>query len=47
MCSTCSECFSEDEKARLKNKEWTNEEINFAEHSIIEDKIKKLINKNE
>ena len=43
MCKNCAECFSEEEKTKLKDKKWTDEQINFAENSVIEDKIKELI----
>ncbi len=36
-------CFSEEEKTKLKDKEWTEKQIDFAEDSVIEDKIKELI----
>ena len=38
-----SGCFLEEEKAKLESKGWTNEEIRYAEDSIIEDKIKQLL----
>ena len=44
MCSSCSKCFSEKEKTKLKGKGWTEKQIKFAEDSVIEDKIKELIN---
>ncbi len=43
MCSSCDKCFSDGEKGKLKDKGWTEEQINFAEGSIIEDKIKELM----
>lgn len=43
MCSSCSKCFSEEEKTKLKEKGWTEEQITFAEDSVIEDKIKEMI----
>lgn len=43
MCSSCSKCFSEEEKTKLKDKNWTEEQISFVENSIVEDKIKELI----
>ncbi len=43
MCSSCSQCFSDEEKEKLTEKGWTKEEIEFANNSIIEDKIKELI----
>ncbi len=43
MCNECNQCFSDEEKANLKGKGWSEEQINFAENSIIEDKIKELI----
>ncbi len=36
-------CFSDGEKGKLKDKGWSSEQIDFAEHSVIEDKIKELI----
>lgn len=44
MCNSCSQCFSEIEKTKLKDKDWTEEQISFVENSIVEDKIKELIN---
>ena len=44
MCSDCSRCFSEYEKTKLKDKGWKEEQINFVEDSLVEDKIKELIN---
>ncbi len=44
MCETMpGHCFSEEEKTKLKEKGWTEEQIKFAEDSIIENQIKKLI----
>jgi len=43
MCSNCSACFEKEEKEKLTAKGWTKDQIDFAEHSIIEDKIKELI----
>ncbi len=43
MCSSCSKCFSEEEKKKLSDKGWSEDQINYAENSIIEDKIKELI----
>ena len=43
MCESCNQCFSEEEKTKLKDKGWTEEQIDFAEGSVIEDKIKELI----
>jgi hypothetical protein len=43
MCSSCDACFSDEEKAKLKEKGWSEEQINFADNSIIENKIKELI----
>ena len=43
MCSSCSQCFSDEEKTKLKEKGWTEEQVKFAEDSVIEDKIKELI----
>ncbi len=43
MCSDCSQCFSEEEKKKLKDKGWDAKQIEYAEHSIVEDKIKELI----
>lgn len=43
MCKECDECFTEEEKTKLKDKSWNEEQINFVEHSIVEDKIKELI----
>jgi len=43
MCTSCNKCFNDAEKAKLKTKGWNDEEINFAEDSIIENKIKELI----
>ena len=43
MCKTCKKCFSEEEKTKLKGRGWNEEQINLAENSIIEDKIKELI----
>lgn len=36
-------CFSDEEKTKLKKLEWTDEQIKFAEDSVIEDKVKELI----
>ena len=36
-------CISEEEKTKLKDKEWKEKQIEFAEDSVIEDKIKELI----
>lgn len=36
-------CFSEDEKNKLKDKGWSDGQVDFAEDSIIENKIKELI----
>lgn len=38
-----SGCFSEDEKLKLNRRGWDPEQIEYAENSIIEDKIKELI----
>jgi len=43
MCNSCGACFSEEEKTKLKEKGWTERQIDFAEDSVIEDKIKELI----
>jgi len=43
MCSNGSSCFEKEEKEKLTTKGWTKEQIDFAEHSIIEYKIKELI----
>ena len=43
MCKTCKKCFSEEEKTKLKEKGWNEEQINFVENSIVEDKIKEFI----
>ena len=43
MCDDCDACFNEEEKIKLKEKGWTEEQINFVEHSQVEDKIKALI----
>jgi len=43
MCNNCKNCFNDEEKEKLKSKGWTKEQIDFAEHSIIEEKIKELI----
>ena len=43
MCDSCKDCFGKEEKKKLTRKGWNKEQINFAEHSIIEDKIKELI----
>ena len=42
MCGS-GHCFSEEEKTKLKEKGWNEEQINFADNSIVEDKIKELI----
>ena len=42
MCGD-GHCFSDEQKGKLKEKGWSEEQINFSEGSIIEDKIKKLI----
>ena len=44
MCKSCKKCFNEEEKTKLENKGWTKEQIDFVENSIVEDKIKELIN---
>ena len=44
MCSDCDACFSDEEKSKLSSKGWSKEQISYAEDSIIEDEIKKLIN---
>ena len=38
-----ADCFSEEEKTKLKEKGWTEEQIKYAEDSVIENKIKELI----
>ena len=43
MCKECSDCFNDEEKAKLKEKGWNDEEISFADDSIIENKIRELI----
>ncbi len=43
MCKDCEQCFSKEEKTKLKSKKWTEKQIKFAENSVIEDKIKELI----
>lgn len=43
MCDKCNECFSDEEKVKLKDKGWSDEQVNFAENSVVEDKIKELI----
>lgn len=43
MCEICNECFSVEEIKKLTEKGWTEEQIKYAEGSIIEDKIKELI----
>ncbi len=45
MCDSCNKCFSEEEKTKLKDKGWDEEQINFVEDSIVEDKIKEWIKK--
>ena len=42
MCEP-GHCFSNEEKAKLKEKGWNEEQINFADNSIIEDNIKKML----
>ena len=44
MCDNCNECFSDEEKEKLIEKGWSEEQINYIEKSIVEDKIKELIN---
>ncbi len=46
MCRSCKKCFSEEEKTKLKKKGWNEEQINFVENSIVEDKIKGYLNWN-
>ena len=43
MCEDCGACFSEEEKTKLKERGWTEEQIKFTEDSVVEDKIKELI----
>ena len=43
MCKKCDACFSDEEKTKLKDKGWSEEQINFVEDSKVEDKIKELI----
>jgi len=44
MCKTMpGHCYSDEEKEILKNKGWTDEQIDFTENSIVEDKIKELL----
>ena len=43
MCDSCDQCFSEEEKTEMKDKGWTEEQINFVENSVVEEKIKELI----
>lgn len=42
MCEP-GHCFSDEEKTKLKEKGWTEEQIAYAEDSVVEDKIKELI----
>ncbi|KKN07404.1 hypothetical protein LCGC14_1067300 [marine sediment metagenome] len=42
MCKP-GHCFSDEEKTKLKEKGWSEEQIHFADDSVIEDKIKELI----
>ena len=43
MCSSCDACFNEEEKKKLSDKGWTKEQIDFVEHTKVEDKIKELL----
>ena len=36
-------CFSKEEKTKLSEKGWNEEQIKFVEDSVVEDKIKELI----
>ena len=42
MCGT-GHCFSDEEKKKLEEKGWGKLQIDYVEHSIVEDKIKELI----
>ena len=43
MCSNCANCFSEEEATKLKKLGWNIKQIDFVEHTIVENKIKDLI----
>ena len=43
MCDP-GHCFTDEEKAKLKEKGWNERQIDFVEDSKVEDKIKELIN---
>lgn len=43
MCDDCSDCFSEEEKKKLQKKGWSEEDIEFVESTVVEDRIKDLI----
>lgn len=43
MCSSCSKCFTELEKKKLKRLGWKKKEIDYAEGSIVEYRIKKML----
>ena len=43
MCSECNNCFTEEEKKKLEDKGWSEEQIKFVENSKVEDKIKEMI----
>jgi len=44
MCKDCKECYSDEEKKKLKDKGWTEKQIIYTEGSVVEEKIKELIN---
>lgn len=43
MCSECDDCFTKEEKEKLEEKGWSEEQISYVENSKVEDKIKELI----
>jgi len=38
-----AECFSDDEKVKLKGMGWSDEQVVFAEDSVVEERIKEMI----
>lgn len=43
MCDSCDACFTKEEKKQLKKLGWKENEINYVENSIVEDRIKEMI----
>lgn len=43
MCKSCDKCFTKKEKQMLRAMKWSEKQIDYAENSVIEEKIKELL----